>query len=76
LTNWGFLIEVGGSGLSYTLAPAFDNGTSLGFIVRDADLDSFVTGSRLKRLVSNGKHHFGWVAGDYEGAQHASLCRR
>lgn len=74
--NWGFLTERTVTGLSYTLAPAFDNGTSLGFIIRDDDLASYTAPTRLARLIANGKHHFGWVAGDSEGAQHARLCRR
>jgi hypothetical protein len=34
--NWGFLIEPEASKPIFTLAPAFDNGTSLGYIVREA----------------------------------------
>lgn len=73
--NWGFLIEQGRDGTRYSLAPAFDNGTSLGYIIREADLKSFTGPRRLEALVANGKHHFGWVAGDTAGGQHARLCR-
>jgi len=73
--NWGFLIEPGPAGLNYSLAAAFDNGTSLGFIIREDDLPSFAEPARLMRLVAKGKHHFGRVAGDNDGAQHARLCR-
>ncbi|MEA2740985.1 MAG: hypothetical protein QOH05_4292 [Acetobacteraceae bacterium] len=73
--NWGFLIEPGLSRPNYTLAPAFDNGTSLGYIVREEQLTSFTEPARLRRLIAKGTHHFGWVAGDAEGAQHARLCR-
>lgn len=73
--NWGFLIKSGQSGPEYTLAPAFDNGSSLGYNIREQDLDRFMTPTRLGGLVAKGHHHFGWVAGDHEGAQHARLCR-
>lgn len=73
--NWGFLTLPGRSGVEYQLAPAFDNGTSLGFIIQEADLARFTSGARLKRLVTNGRHHFGWGLGDIAGAQHARLCR-
>ena len=74
--NWGFLTEPSQSGPNYTLAPAFDNGTSLGFIVREKDLPVFTRSDRLKNLIERGAHHFGWIAGDRQGAQHARLCRR
>ena len=73
--NWGFLLERVSSGLSFTLAPAFDNGTSLGYIVLEDQLKSFTEPARLKKLVAKGTHHFGWIAGDNVGAQHARLCR-
>lgn len=73
--NWGFLIDQGASNAGFTLAPAFDNGTSLGFIIREQDLTRFTEPPRLRALIEKGKHHFGWVAGDGEGAQHARLCR-
>lgn len=73
--NWGFLVDEGGRGSGFTLAPAFDNGTSLGFIIGEKDLKRFTEALNLGRLVEKGRHHFGWVAGDGEGAQHARLCR-
>jgi HipA-like C-terminal domain len=74
--NWGFLVDTGSSGRNHTLAPAFDNGTSLGYIIREEDLNAFVQPARLGKLVAKGTHHFGWVGGDSEGAQHARLCRQ
>jgi hypothetical protein len=73
--NWGFLIEATSSQPNYTLAPAFDNGTSLGYIVKEEQLRSFTEPARLARFIANGTHHFGWVAGDGVGAQHARLCQ-
>ena len=74
--NWGFLVKPGPSGPNYTLAPAFDNGTSLGYIIRENELDRFTNEDGLKKLIANGRHHFGWVGGDKAGAQHARLCRQ
>lgn len=74
--NWGFLFEAGSSGRNYFLAPAFDNGTSLGYIVGEQQLNSFTQPNRLGALIAKGTHHFGWIAGDGSGAQHARLCER
>ena len=73
--NWGFLLEPTPTGPRYELAPAFDNGTSLGCIIREEDLNKFLQPAALARLVTNGKHHAGWIAGDAASAQHAHLCR-
>jgi len=73
--NWGFLTLTGAAGIEYRMAPVFDNGTSLGFIIRDEDLNRFTAPGRLNRFVEQGRHHFGWGLGDHNGAQHARLCR-
>ena len=72
--NWGFLIDARSSASRYSLAPAFDNGTSLGHIIREEDLANYMEPARLRRLVEKGSHHFGWVGGDARGSQHARLC--
>ncbi|RYG86835.1 MAG: hypothetical protein EON59_09030 [Alphaproteobacteria bacterium] len=74
--NWGFLVEPspdGGRHLS--MAPAFDNGTSLGFIVGDRQLADFTKPERLGQFIANGHHHFGWTSGDKGSGQHVALCR-
>ena len=73
--NWGMLVDPSSSEKNPTLAPAFDNGTSLGYIVREDDLATYLEPARLKQLIVRGTHHFGWIAGDSHGAQHARLCR-
>lgn len=73
--NWGFLTLPGAEGMDHSLAPAFDNGTSLGFVIREQDLLRATEPAELHRLVERGTHHFGWVAEDKAGAQHARLCR-
>lgn len=72
--NWGFLTEVSDGRLTYSLAPAFDNGTSLGYIVREQDLEKYLSSTKLHEFVARGRHHYGWVGIDREGAQHARLC--
>jgi hypothetical protein len=72
--NWGFLALLRATGVEYRLAPVFDNGTSLGFIIQDKNLVRFTQPAALAQLIERGKHHFGWVPGDHEGAQHARLC--
>ena len=75
--NWGFLTSVGPTGqLSYSMAPAFDNGTSLGFIIGEPQLERFTQPANLQTQIQNGRHHFGWTAGDRVSAQHATLCQR
>jgi hypothetical protein len=72
--NWGFLIRPG-SPVNYELAPAFDNGTSLGHIIREEDLQSWMVPAKMRALLARGRHHFGWVSGESDSAQHARLCR-
>jgi len=73
--NWGFLVEPGEKRPEYSMAPAFDNGTSLGYIIREEQLANYTRPAELERLIKRGRHHFGWVAGDTAGAQHARLTR-
>ena len=73
--NWGFMTLLGSDGIEYRMAPAFDNGTSLGFIVRDEDLEVFTDPQRLSSFVNRGTHHFGWQSGDHTSAKHVELCK-
>ncbi len=75
--NWGFLIRWGADGRpSYELAPAFDNGSSLGWIVRDEDLPRRLAPAALQRFVDKGRHHYGWLSWDDQSARHVELARR
>lgn len=74
--NWGFLATPGTDGrLAFSMAPAFDNGTSLGFIIGESELDRFTQAERLRNFIHNGRHHYGWTSGDHRSAQHIELCR-
>lgn len=75
--NWGFLITTPtGEPVTYDLAPAFDNGSSLGWQVQDSDLERFLEPNRVTRFVTRGRHHCGWMSGDLESANHVKLCNK
>jgi hypothetical protein len=75
--NWGFLVEREPDGRpAYLMAPAFDNGTSLGFIIGEEQLKSYAAPARLAAFIAGGHHHFGWTSGDKPSAQHVALCAR
>jgi hypothetical protein len=73
--NWGFLVQFD-DGAHYSLAPAFDNGTSLGFRIREEDLARFTEPKGIAQLVARGNHHFSWLGGVDRVAGHAELCAR
>jgi hypothetical protein len=75
LENWGFLIHLGET-RKFSMAPTFDNGTSLGCTIREADLARFTRPYEIARQVAAGCHSFGWLNGDKKGAQHARLCKK
>ncbi len=73
--NWGFLVRQtdGADDPTFSLAPAFDNGTSLGNIIRDAELARWNTEAGLRKFIGRGRHHFGWTSTD--GLRHhVGLC--
>lgn len=75
--NWGFLSTSEGDGkLAFSMAPAFDNGTSLGYLTREQDLSRHLQPRGLRRFLDRGTHHFGWTSGDKSGAKHVELCTR
>jgi hypothetical protein len=72
--NWGLLrdtsIEKG-----WRLAPAFDNGTSLGYECLDKNLGASAAGDRVSRYIGRGTHHCNWkAAGQRHGDHFFSLC--
>jgi len=76
-SNWGFLVDQSAERMAlHAMAPPFDNGTSLGFLIRDADLDRFMERARFADFIARGRHHFGWLSGSTEDAGHAALCAR
>lgn len=74
--NWGFLVERLPNGKpKLSMAPAYDNGTSLGYIIQEAQLEDFSSDERLLRFINGGRHHVGWESGDARSAQHIELCK-
>ena len=73
--NWGMLVRpsLEGRPAEYRMAPAFDNGTSLGYGFPEDALAARSTPGEIAKLVANGRHHFSWAGGS-EGAPHAALC--
>ena len=63
--NWGFLNRInrtrGEGDTSWAIAPAFDNGTSLGYEIREERTLEFCNSLRLEPYVDNGHYHCGWI---------------
>lgn len=72
--NWGFLLFPGSKiGLgSPRLAPAFDNGTSLGWQTPEEKLVEKC--GEVHRFIEDGRHHYAWQNG-LKGDQHIALVK-
>jgi hypothetical protein len=65
--NWGILWTVSTEGFpSAELAPAFDNGTSLGYEILETNLFKFNDNAYLERYAKRGRHHMRWELSDSE----------
>lgn len=74
--NWGFLARVDQNGhRSFRLAPAFDNGTSLGYERTEASIAQPWGDLRISAYVDRGTHHCSWIRSDDRPAQHLKLCQ-
>lgn len=76
--NWGFRVTrlVDPVSATYSLAPAFDNGTSLGHEWSKDQFGRFADAKYLHRYIHKGRHHMKWEAGDAKSAGHAELLLR
>lgn len=75
--NWGFLVAADPAlERRFAMTPVFDNGTSLGSMVRDEDLRDHLQTAQFKRFLERGTHHVAWLRDSERGAQHADLCRQ
>lgn len=72
--NWGILINPVGDGPRYELAPAFDNGSSLGYNFPEGALEAQTRPDAVAAFLRKGHHHCGWMSGDKASAQHVALC--
>lgn len=73
--NWGMLIRPAQEErrAEFFMAPAFDNGSSLGYNYPERDLPTQSSPAQIERLVAAGRHHVSW-AGGLKGTQHSELC--
>lgn len=75
--NWGLLARlVPLKGNSITIAPAFDNGTSLGYEQREEAIATPWNERKLEGYAAKGRHHFSWDQDDERVRGHIDLCRR
>lgn len=75
--NWGFLVSTAEADANkWAMAPLFDNGTSLGYGLRDADLEGKNLEVTLSRFLAKGEHHCGWDPSDDARGGHIALCHR
>jgi hypothetical protein len=75
--NWGFLKRTREArDASWALAPAFDNGTSLGYEIREERLSELSNPIKLAAYIDAGHHHCGWDLSSDHRTLHADLCRR
>jgi len=73
--NWGLLRHLDGGASKLVFAPLYDNGTSLGYNVREEDLGKESTPERLTRFINRGTHHVQIATADKRGAGHIALCK-
>ncbi|MES2883938.1 MAG: HipA domain-containing protein [Pseudomonadota bacterium] len=75
--NWGLLWQIDRTktpNTSLLMAPAFDNGTSLGHEMLNGRIADFCGDEkRLRRYIERGHHHMRWHLSDARKAQHGQL---
>jgi len=76
--NWGILWHdtIAPNPRQGVYAPAFDNGTSLGYNLTEAGLFAHCEPQRLERYVQRGRHHIRWLRGDADTCGHLELVQR
>ncbi|MBM3549266.1 MAG: hypothetical protein FJX54_20200 [Alphaproteobacteria bacterium] len=75
--NWGFTIgRPGARGQAFEFAPAFDNGTSLGYEISDDALQRRSSPERVRRFVDKGLHHCGWDITEDSRGPHIAMCKQ
>lgn len=74
--NWGFLVEGTQDARQFTLAPLYDNGTSLGYGTTDAKLANPWDARRMAAYLARGHHDIGWSKNEDGPTQHLPFCVR
>lgn len=75
--NWGIVwtpSEIERKTLA-TLAPAFDNGTSLGHEIIDRNLSKYLDHDALMKYISRGTHHAKWDISSHNKLSHADFIK-
>jgi hypothetical protein len=75
--NWGLLFDLRpGEKPIVSMAPAFDNGTSLAYEISDQALEDATADARITDYIGRGRHHCSWDLEETNGAAHIELCAR
>ncbi|RVH27880.1 HipA domain-containing protein [Sinorhizobium meliloti] len=75
--NWGFLVRRTSAGeTTYEIAPLYDNGTSLGFQLPEAQLRQRSTTKALAQFNQAGRHQCGWDIQNDQPMGHFELCEK
>lgn len=75
--NWGFLVRQSPrQQATYAFAPAFDNGTSLGYEQPEEKLSALCATDQLTAYIRRGTHHCSWDAAEDGPTPHMELCAR
>jgi hypothetical protein len=76
--NWGFLVRRSDRGNpTYSMAPYYDNGTSLGYELTAAKAEELLRNAvALEAYIDRGKHHIGWDMQSDVATGHFDLLER
>jgi len=69
--NWGLLVD---STNVTSMAPVFDNGSSLGNIIKNEQIADY-NGERLEKFIARGTHHMSWDLANETRTGHMDLCK-
>lgn len=71
--NWATITKIKSNEIF--MAPAFDNGSSLGWEISARDFAKFNEQKVLAKYISNGKHHMKWGVADKKRINHALFIK-
>jgi hypothetical protein len=74
--NWGFLFQWHQGAMNISLAPLYDNGTSLGYGITDANLQPGWDSTKMNAFIARGRHDCGWSRDEDGPMGHIALTSR
>jgi hypothetical protein len=74
--NWGYFSRTTNEETRCSLAPIFDNATSLGYELTGAQLANEWSAQLISDYIKRGTHHCSWSREDRKGMPHVELCTR